>query len=51
MTISYNRNYAGAWVLSANVNGYLETTQYMGYTKREATQLFRQHIKQLKGGN
>jgi hypothetical protein len=49
MSISYARTYQGAWELSTVVNGYFETQQYMGYTKKEATQLFRQHIKQLKG--
>jgi hypothetical protein len=49
MSISYRRTYQGAWELCALVNGYLETMQYMGYTKQEATQLFKQHIKELKG--
>ena len=49
MTISYRITSQGAYELSALVNGYLETQQYMGYTKREATQLFREFIKDLKG--
>jgi len=49
MSISYSRTYQGAWELCALVNGYFETMQYMGYTKKEATQLFKQHIKELKG--
>lgn len=49
MTISYRITSQGAYELSALVNGYLETQQYMGYTKREATELFRQFIKDLKG--
>lgn len=49
MSISYSRTYQGAWELSTIVDGYFETQQYFYYTKKEATQLFRQHIKQLKG--
>jgi hypothetical protein len=49
MTISYRITSQGAYELSALVNGYFETQQYMGYTKREATQLFREFIKDLKG--
>jgi hypothetical protein len=45
MDISYERNYQGAWVLRAIVGGYLFTRTYMGYTKREATALFRQEAK------
>lgn len=49
MHISYSRTCQGAWELCTIVNGYFETMQYMGYTKKEATQLFRQHIKEIKG--
>jgi hypothetical protein len=49
MSISYRVTFQGAWELCAYVNGHFETMQYMGYTKREATQLFRQHIQELKG--
>jgi hypothetical protein len=41
MTITVERNHAGAYVLSAIVGGYLVTRQYYGYTKREALRLFR----------
>ena len=47
--INYRITFQGAYELSALVNGYLETKQYMGYTKKEATQLFRQHLRELKG--
>jgi hypothetical protein len=43
--ITYERNRYGAWVLYANVNGYLVSRQFMGYTKRDATKLFRQYLK------
>lgn len=49
MTISYRTTFQGAYELSALVNGYLETQQYMGYTKREATQLFRKYVNELRG--
>lgn len=39
--ISYRRTFQGAWELSTTRNGYLFTRQFMGYTKREATTLFR----------
>jgi hypothetical protein len=39
--ISYRRTFQGAWALSAIVGGYREERQYMGYTKREASRLFR----------
>jgi hypothetical protein len=41
MTITVERNHAGAYVLSAIVGGYLVTRQYYGYTKRDAVALFR----------
>lgn len=41
MTISYRKTFQGAWALSAVVGGYLEERQYFGYTKREATAMFR----------
>ena len=49
MSISYERTYQGSWVLGTVLDGYFESMHYIGYTKKEATQLFRQHIKQLKG--
>lgn len=44
MTISYRKTFQGAWELSTLKNGYLVTRQYMGYTKREATRLFKGEI-------
>jgi hypothetical protein len=46
MTISYEKNQYGAWVLYATINGYLESQQFYGYTKKQATQLFRQQFKE-----
>jgi len=48
MSISYRVTFQGAYELSTIVNGYFETRQYMGYTKREATQMFREEMKALK---
>lgn len=48
MTINYRRTFQGAWELYASGNdGYLVTRQYMGYTKREATQMFRAEMLEL----
>jgi len=47
MTISYRKTFQGAWVLSAFVGGYYEEKQFMGYTKKEATSLFREYVKGL----
>lgn len=46
--ISYRRTFQGAWMCSATVDGYLVERQFMGYTKQEATRLFRQVIKELR---
>jgi hypothetical protein len=46
--INYRRTFQGAWTCSATVNGYLVERQFMGYTKQEAAQLFRQVIKELQ---
>ena len=43
MTIE--RTFQGAYRISAIVNGYLVTKQYMGYTKQEAIQAFKQECK------
>lgn len=43
ITIEYT--FQGAIRISAIVDGYLVTRQYMGYTKREAISLFRQKYK------
>ena len=48
LTIFYDRNYEGAWVLTALVGNYYETQRYYGYTKKQATQLFRQQLKEKK---
>lgn len=45
MTIE--RTFQGAYKISAIVNGYLVSRQYMGYTKREAIQAFKQEIKNV----
>jgi len=47
MTINYEKTFQGAWVLSASVGGYYERRQFMGYTKKEATRLFREYVKGL----
>lgn len=43
MTIE--RTFQGAYKISAIVNGYLVSKQYMGYTKREAIQAFKQETQ------
>lgn len=48
MEISVRKTFQGAYVLSCMVDGYLVQHQYMGYTLREAKQLFRQFIKENK---
>ena len=49
MIITYERNQAGAWVLSAFVGEgageYLLTRSYYGHTKRQAVKMFREEIK------
>ena len=47
MTIYYEKTFQGAWVLSAMIGGYYEEKQFMGYTKKEATRLFREYMKGL----
>ena len=39
-SLEIERTFQGAWRISAMVNGYLVTKQYMGYTKREAVAAF-----------
>ena len=39
MTIE--RTFQGAYKISAMIDGYLVTKQYMGYTKREAIEAFK----------
>lgn len=44
MTIE--RTFQGAYKISAIVNGYLVSKQFLGYTKREAIQAFKEFTKQ-----
>jgi len=49
MTISATRQWHnGSWVVSAVVDGYLESIAYYGYTKREAVARFRAEIMRRK---
>lgn len=43
------KNYEGAWVISAIVDGYSVTRRYYGYTKQEARQLFKAYCRGLVG--
>ena len=43
MTIE--RTFQGAWRISAIIDGYLVTRQFMGYTKREAINAFKGKTK------
>lgn len=45
MNISYEKNYQGAWVLTALINNRYVSRTYFGYTKKESTQLFREYVK------
>lgn len=45
IVISYRQTFQAAWELSTVYNGYLVSRQYMGYTKKEATKLFRKYLK------
>jgi hypothetical protein len=53
--ISYRKTFQGAWELSGfvarwdNLAGDWLTRQYFGYTKKEATRLFREELKKIKG--
>ena len=44
--MSIEKTFQGAYKISALVNGYLVSKQYMGYTKREAIQAFKEFTKQ-----
>jgi len=45
MTISATRQWHnGSWVISAVVDGYLESISYYGFTKKEAIARFRAEI-------
>ena len=43
-----DKNNEGAWRISENINGYLETQVYYSYTKAEAIKKFRAFRKELK---
>lgn len=43
MTIA--KTFQGAWRVSAMINGYCESKQYFGYTKREAIAEFKAEFK------
>lgn len=43
-SIEIEKTFQGAWRISAIVDGYLVSTQYMGYTKKEAVTLFQQSL-------
>ena len=43
-----DKNAEGAWRISENINGYLETQVYYFYTKAEAIKKFRAFRKGLK---
>ena len=51
--IQSRRTFQGAWELSAMVQegiyAYIEHAQFMGHTKKEATRLFRQYLKDKAG--
>lgn len=42
--LSYRRTCQGAWAITAIVDGYLVERQYMGWTKRDASRLFRDEM-------
>ena len=45
-TMTIEQTFQGAYRISAIVNGYLVSKQYMGYTKKEAIQAFKEFTKQ-----
>ena len=38
-------NHSGAWVISEIINSALVTKKYLGYSRKEAIQLFKQETK------
>lgn len=44
--ITYRKTLDGYLQLSTISSGYLVTRKYAGYTKTEATQLFKQYLKE-----
>lgn len=45
MKISIEKTFQGAWRISAIVNGFLVSKQYMGYSKREALAEFKDEVQ------
>ena len=41
-SLEIERTFQGAWRISAIVDGYLVSKQYMGYTKKEDIALFQE---------
>jgi hypothetical protein len=39
--ITVTRGREGQWVVSAVINGYYESRQFFGYSRREAVSMFR----------
>lgn len=39
------RTHSGVWCISEIVKGVLVTRRYMGYSKREAIQLFKREVR------
>jgi len=48
VSVSTRRTFQGAWECSAVVGGYIESRQFMGYTKRESVALFREYLRGVK---
>lgn len=46
--LTIEKNSAGAWVISAIIDGYLVTKQFYFYTKKEATRQFMNNKKGTK---
>lgn len=38
--MTVRKTFQGAWEVSSIINGYLVTRQYIGYTRKEAIQMF-----------
>jgi len=41
-SIEIEKTFQGAWRISAMIDGYLVSRQYMGYTKKEAIAAFKE---------
>jgi hypothetical protein len=48
MEISYRKTNQGAWELATICNEQLISRQYMGHTRKEATRLFKEYVKEGK---